>query len=268
MCPRTASLPLLVLALAAILGPALPAQGLFVEHDPRRPRPDLQAGIPMTRLDYHLDLSDARVELSVEQAFLNQTGAVQEAVYLFPLPRGATATGFELWMNGKPVPAEVLDKDQAAGIYHSIVRRVRDPGLLEYAGQGLLRARIFPLEPGKEARVRVHLAWTAERIGELYSCELPLHVPSGQPTLTVTASCSAQAGLGPVFSPTHELDVVRDGEHRARASYEGKADPGRPRLRLYYGTSAEGPGRSDNTDGGRRSFHDLHGLCRHGKIKK
>jgi Ca-activated chloride channel family protein len=69
---------------------------------------------------------------------------VVEGTYLFPLPSDAAVTGFTLWIDGKPVEGEVLDADQARRTYEEIVRRMIDPALLEYAGQGAVRARVFP----------------------------------------------------------------------------------------------------------------------------
>ena len=46
--------------------------------------------------------------------------------------------------------AEVLDADSARAYYESIVRQNIDPALLEYMGQGMFRARIFPFSaPGE-----------------------------------------------------------------------------------------------------------------------
>jgi hypothetical protein len=41
-------------------------------------------------------------------------------------------------MDGKPVAGEVLDRERARGIYESIVRAARDPGLLELVGTQLV----------------------------------------------------------------------------------------------------------------------------------
>ena len=58
-------------------------------------------------------------------------------------------------MNGKIVSGEVLEKDKARSIYESIVRQMKDPGLLEYVDRGLFRARVFPIPPGGNMDVRI-----------------------------------------------------------------------------------------------------------------
>ena len=60
---------------------------------------------------------------------------------------GGTVSDFSLWIEGKKTPGAVLEKDEARRIYESIVRRVRDPGLVEYIDGKLFRASIFPIPP-------------------------------------------------------------------------------------------------------------------------
>jgi Ca-activated chloride channel family protein len=68
----------------------------------------------------------------VEQVFVNSGPRQLEAHYVFPLPKGAALQDFYLWINGKKTKGEVMEKDKAANIYEGIVRRLQDPGLLEY----------------------------------------------------------------------------------------------------------------------------------------
>ena len=229
----------LICSLAALLlAPSLSAQSLWVRHH-RPPAPDRGVTLPMTAWRAELTGRDDALTLVSEQVFCNRTRGRLEAEYVFPLPRGAVARDFELWIGDQPMPAEVLRGEKAREVYESIVRRARDPALLEYAGCDLLRARIFPVEPGAEARIRTHLSWLAPRVGELRSIQIPLLVPEGEPRFVFTADLRSRAKLGAIFSPSFELDVVRDGDHRARASYEGSIKGSR-RLVLYSGV-ADGP---------------------------
>src|SRR5437879_13287325 len=58
-------------------------------------------------------------------------------------------------INCKPVEAELLAADKAKGIYEDIVRKVRDPALLEYAGRDLFKVRIFPIEPRSRKPIKI-----------------------------------------------------------------------------------------------------------------
>src|SRR6185503_16959734 len=72
----------------------------------------------------------------------------------------------KLSINGELVSGETMNAGQARGIYEAIVRAQRDPALVEWMGHGLLRARIFPINPGEEKRVVVRFDAVAEREGD------------------------------------------------------------------------------------------------------
>ena len=52
----------------------------------------------------------------------------------------------------------VLVDQEAAEIYRNIVRTLRDPALLEYAGYGVFKARIFPIEPKSDRKIELSYA--------------------------------------------------------------------------------------------------------------
>ena len=45
------------------------------------------------------------------------------------------------------VEAELLPAAKARAIYEDIVRKLKDPALLEYADRDVFKVRIFPIEP-------------------------------------------------------------------------------------------------------------------------
>src|SRR3954451_24051439 len=56
-------------------------------------------------------------------------------------------------IDGKQVEAELLPADKARGIYNEIVRKAKDPALLEYAGRDMFRVHIFPIEANGKKRI-------------------------------------------------------------------------------------------------------------------
>ena len=102
-----------------------------IEGDAIRNCPPIDASVVCTR-------SDVRAEL------------VGEADYIFPLPKGAAFQDLKLSINGEMVAGETMNAGEARRIYEEIVRRQRDPALVEWMGHGLLRARIIPINPGEE----------------------------------------------------------------------------------------------------------------------
>ena len=91
----------------------------------------------------------ARVE--VEEQF--RTAAVAEGSGLDPPPGEATFQNFSLWMGEREIRGEVMQADEARGIYEDIVPRRRDPALLTLASHGLVRAQVFPIAPGETRKV-------------------------------------------------------------------------------------------------------------------
>ena len=58
-------------------------------------------------------------------------------------------------IGGKMMDAELLPADKARSIYEDIVRKMRDPALLEYAGRDLFKVRIFPIEPHSRKPIKI-----------------------------------------------------------------------------------------------------------------
>ena len=66
---------------------------------------------------------------------------------MVPLPEGATVRSFTFSGGAKEPTAELLAKDAAMTTYKSIVAKMKDPAILEFAGCNLVRSSVFPIEP-------------------------------------------------------------------------------------------------------------------------
>ena len=91
----------------------------------------------------------------VEQIFRNTENRIVEALYVFPVPEGASVADFSMWIGGKEMTGEVLEKQRAREIYESYKQTRRDPGLLEQVDYRTFEMRIFPIPAGAEQRVKV-----------------------------------------------------------------------------------------------------------------
>lgn len=171
------SLAALIAALTLVSAVPLAAQGRIVARPCAQPRPMPDAmpngmavpcgtGIVRTATATTVTLADRVLRYEITETFRNTCGAVAEADYMFPLPAGAAFEDLKLSINGEMVAGETMTADRARGIYEEIVRRQRDPALVEWMGSGLLRARIFPIAPGEEKRVVVRYQSVATREGD------------------------------------------------------------------------------------------------------
>lgn len=179
------------------------------------------------------------VRYEITEKFVNRGARLGEADYIFPLPGGAAFEDLRLEINGELVAGETLAADKARQIYEDIVRRQRDPALVEWMGHGLLRARIFPINPGEEKKVVVRFRTVVRREGSALRVDYARGTdPSGQrtPAMTTVAERSDDderttgwsrftltiprgGEFGEPYSPTHTLRTRDRGDRReVRAS--------------------------------------------------
>jgi Ca-activated chloride channel homolog len=205
---------------------------------------------PLT-VKYHrvdVTIKDAVARTSIDQEFFNPTGARLEGVYIFPLPPGAVIRDFSMEIDGKIVPAELLDAAKARRIYEDIVRSMRDPGLLEYIGNGAFRVRIFPIEPRSAKRVKLSYSEVLHTDGGLHRYTYPLNTEkfSAAPLedVSIRVNLSSQAGLKTIFCPTHEVELRRKSANAAVVGFEAKRTKPDTDFTLYYSTDDQGVGLS------------------------
>src|ERR1043165_649232 len=163
-------------ALLVTVAGTIPAQGVLidrgciVQNRPVEPailpcRP-VDAAIARTRTDVRIRLTDRVLRYEVEESFVNRGGRVGEADYVFPLPTNAAFQDLQLEIDGELVSGEPYGADEARRMYEELVRRQRDPALVEWMGMGMLRTRIFPINPGETKRVVVRFQSVATREGD------------------------------------------------------------------------------------------------------
>jgi Ca-activated chloride channel family protein len=146
-CP---GLGLAVAAWIAILSPAsVQAAGLLVADGG-------WGGVLETReQEVRVTINNGIAVTHVTQTFHNTEARQVEALYTFPVPRGASVANFSMWIAGKEVVGEVLEKKRARQIYDSYKQTRRDPGLLEQVDYRTFEMRIFPIGPGADQKVQI-----------------------------------------------------------------------------------------------------------------
>ncbi|WP_168210611.1 VIT domain-containing protein [Persicimonas caeni] len=200
------------------------------------------------------DVESHRVEITVTnnaavtkvtQVFKNHTSRAIEGQFVFPLPRGATVSDFSLWINGKKTKGAVLDKKQARQIYESIVRRTKDPGLVEYMDGRLFRASIFPIPAGGTQKLELKFGQVLKRRGGLYRYNYPLAAGSDYVTaktekdFTLTAKVQSPIPITTAYSPTHKVSLQRDGAKKLLVGTEKFHTELDKDFELYLGYSKE-----------------------------
>jgi len=215
---------------------------------PPRPRPiPLPPPHPITPFPLEVKYHRVNVEINgqvavtaIDQVFYNPTPRRLEGYYLFPIPKNAVIKKFSMYVNGKEMEAELLDAKKARKIYEDIVRRQRDPALLEYSGTGLFKARIFPIEPHSEKRVKISYNELLTKDNNTIEYLYPLNTEkfSAKPLKDVAINVKVKSteNIKNIYCPTHATEIIRKGTKRAIVSYEEKNTKPDIDFKLYYST--------------------------------
>ncbi|HEX2693181.1 MAG TPA: VIT domain-containing protein [Gemmatimonadaceae bacterium] len=165
--------------------------------------------------DVRVQLVDRVLRYEITETYVNQGNRIGEADFMFPLPKGAAFQDLKLSINGEMVSGETMSSDRARQIYEEIVRRQRDPALLEWMGYGLLRARIFPIAPGEEKKVVVRFQTVAEREGDALRIDYFRGQRTNQWAMGSNQDAQARTSFvltypndpmyGTAYSPTHSI---------------------------------------------------------------
>jgi len=239
-------LSVFLLFVFTFFGIARPVQADGIWIPPVPPQPCVDGPCwprPMAQLQikYHhvtVTIADQLAVTHVDQVFYNPNPWAVEGTYLFPLPKEAVVNDFTLWVDGKPVQGEVLDAEKARQAYDEVVRNLQDPALLEYAGQGAIRASVFPIPPDGERRIELEYtqALTAESGLVHYVYPLNTEKFSSAPLedVSVQVDIRDRQSIRAVYSPSHNLALDRQSETHVAAGYEEKNVTPDSDFILYY----------------------------------
>jgi len=183
--------------------------------DPIRPMPPIVGGgVTKVRSAVQVAVAGRVARITVEEWFRNTGPRLDEGMYLYPLPGEAVFSDFSLWQGDQELKGEPMDAAQARAIYEEIVRRKRDPALIELAGHGLLRARVFPIAPGETRKITLRYTQMLDRAGDAW--RLRYAAGTGPGAAAASRSFRVQvdsaARFGDPYSPTHPLNITRNGD--------------------------------------------------------
>ncbi|MBE0712616.1 MAG: VWA domain-containing protein, partial [Candidatus Aminicenantes bacterium] len=243
------------LAVLLAAAPGLRADGFIIPNS----RPG--QNIPPLSVKYHrvkVEIVNQVARTSVDQVFVNHFGRDIEGTYIFPVPEGASVSDFAMYIGNDRVQGEILDSREARRIYEDIVRRMRDPGLLEYMGRSLFRARVYPIPAKGEKRVQISYTEVLKSDGGLVKYLYPLNTEkfSRDPLdeVSISVRVESEVPIVNVYSPSHKVSVRKGGPGRALVGYEDKRVRPDKDFLVYYSLSKDDIGLSfmnwEGPDGG------------------
>jgi Ca-activated chloride channel family protein len=210
---------------------------------PPDPRPvSLPRALPIKSIKIDTKISSQVATTHVEQVFRNDTPATLEGTYLFPIPESASIAEFAIWDGDRRLVGEVRTREEARRIYEEIVRRQRDPGLLEYAGKDLFQASIFPIPPYSDKKLEITYTQVVRAEGGTVSYRYPLGTGRQLTQIGSVAGrieVESKEPLRNVYSPTHVIDVKHTSDRRSLVSFESESGKEPQDFQLFYTISKE-----------------------------
>ena len=214
----------------------------------RPPRPDtrvINMSVQEAKLDIRIEEQIAVV--TVDEIFHNSNPWRTEGTFILPILPETTIQNLSLWINGEETKGELLDKDKALQYYTETVRKMVDPALLEYAGYGLLKLRVFPIPAANEdmkqgpGNVRIKYAYSYRLSNDNGVCSF--RHPWGTNKFSenplqqavINASVKSKIPIKTVYSPTYQnIDVIRKSDNEFTISFEQKNMKPDKDFILYY----------------------------------
>lgn len=246
---RTKYLAMFSLLILTVLGGVIGvrAQGTIVPREcdrcPRPPRPvTLPRSLPIKSIKIDTKIVGQVATTHVEQIFRNDTQAVLEGVYFFPIPTEASIVEFAIWDGNNRLVGEVRSREEARRIYDEIVRRQRDPGLLEYAGKDLFQASIFPIPALSDKKLELTYSQVLKADGGTVAYRYPLgtsHQQTAIGSVSGRVEIESQQPVRNIYSPSHSIDVTRTNDRKARLSFESGRGEELNDFQLFYALSKD-----------------------------
>lgn len=159
----------------ADVAPRPPA--LLAQVTPDRPSEPLA----VTRLAVDVSITGFLARTRTTLTFRNDTGRVLEGELVFPLPEGASVSGYALDLGGQLVDAVVVEREAARVAFESEVRRGVDPGLVEWVRGNNFRTRVWPIPAHGTRTVRVEYVSDLVTEGQGQHLTALYHLPLRQP---------------------------------------------------------------------------------------
>ena len=193
--------------------------------------------VEITGISARVSISEQLAETTLEISLRNPTAAKQEAEVLLPVPEGAVVRGFTFQGAGLEPSAQLLPRDEARRTFDTIVAKIKDPALLEFAGYNLIRSSVFPVEPNGTQKLRLvyeHLCPVdGNRMDYLLprSESLDYKIP-----WNITFKIHSKRPIATLYSPSHALELQQPDANTAvaRLTDAAQREPGSFQLSCLF----------------------------------
>lgn len=204
----------------------MPHRHWIVPHaHPHRPGPQ---GLGVGRIEAKVDVKGQIATTELVLTFKNPGGRPAEGRALLPVPGDATLKSFAMEGGNTKMQAKLLPRKEARRIYDEIVRSLKDPAILEFAGLGAVQTGVFPVPAGKEVRLRMVYEQLLVAEGDRFDYVLPRSeaMSNGGPVWHISVNWKDARGIRTLYSPSHGINLKRQSGKKVSFELCGTVDPG------------------------------------------
>lgn len=208
--------------------------------------------LPMLDMDVELSVTGVLVHGEVTQKFTNPYPEVIEALYVFPLPENAAVHEMEMRIGGRRILSVIQEREEARQTYETAKQAGKKAAIVEEERPNLFTSSVANVNPGESVEVRLSYLGKASYAEGTFRLAFPLtftprYVPdivglavdpagtlhpvsttvrdaeritppfvessnTAAPRARLAVSIHAGVELARIDSPSHEIEVSRDGD--------------------------------------------------------
>lgn len=156
MCRERKSSSLVISIIAAfVFGLIMAVFGSSQAAGLLKPKNGDQSQIAITSHEVQVVINNGFARTEVDQVFVNNGDRDLEAVYSFPLPKQASLSELSLWIDGREVLGEVLEKQRAEQIYEDQKSKGNDTAIAQKKDYKTFDVNVYPVKTTEPTRVRL-----------------------------------------------------------------------------------------------------------------
>ncbi len=209
--------------------------------------------LPLKSTSAEVDISGVIADVRVAQVYRNEGKRTLEAVYVFPGSTRAAVYGMKMTIGARTIVAKIREREQARKEYEEAKQQGKSASLLEQQRPNVFQMNVANIHPGDE--IRVELSYTEllvpesgeyqfvypTVVGPRYSNQSAASAPSSEkwvaspylhegkaPPYTFDLRVKIASGipLKDISSPSHKIDISRNGTSRASVRLSSREKAG------------------------------------------
>ena len=215
---------------------------------PRPPRPPRPEPAPVltykiSNIEVNAKLTDQIAEVLVSQSFVNTGNSQMEVSFVFPLPYEGAIDQLTLMVDGKELPGKLMAADKAREKYEEIVRKSKDPALLEWIGTGMFRTSVFPIPAGATRTVTLKYTQLCRNSNGMTDFLFPLstakYTAQAIEKIAFNVTIDSSSPIRNVYSPSQDVKIEKPTEKSAKVTWTAENTVPSTDFRLMFDVGTE-----------------------------